>query len=90
MLAHEALGETMSYTDAMNEAVSQATRRGAYGFFYQMHTNGHQIVGFYQNKNDMLGGTLVGDHGHARGCIGRIFLEDEMFGRSLEVLSHSP
>jgi hypothetical protein len=62
------IGEELSYTDAMDKAVSLAIERGAYGFFYQQHTNGHQIAGFYISKDDM-DGTKVW-HGHHRGCIG--------------------
>ena len=36
-----------SYAEAMDMAASMAKERGAYAFFYQMHHNGHEIVGFY-------------------------------------------
>ena len=26
------------------------TERGAHGFFYQQHNNGHEIIGFYQTE----------------------------------------
>jgi hypothetical protein len=40
------IGSQLSYTDAMNKAAQLAQERNAFGFFYQMHNNGHQIVGF--------------------------------------------
>lgn len=39
VIAH--IGTKLSYTDAMDKAVKLAKDRGAYGFFYQMHNNGH-------------------------------------------------
>lgn len=41
--------------------------RGAYGFFYQQHTNGHEIIGFYQTEADMQGKRVR--HGHRRGFV---------------------
>ena len=63
-------GDTLSYTDAMNKAVAEAQQRGAFGFFYQQHGNGHQIAGFYQTKEDMASRDNWVNHGHKRGCIG--------------------
>ena len=51
----------------MNKAASLAAERGAHGFFYQMHTNGYQIAGFYMKPEDMKGKWVK--HGHARGAI---------------------
>ena len=47
------IGEELSYADAMDEAVRLATAAGAYGFFYQQHTNTYQIVGLYDTERDM-------------------------------------
>ena len=40
-------GDELSYKDAMDKAVELAIEKEAYGFFYQAHMNGEQIVGFY-------------------------------------------
>ena len=45
-----------------------STAAGAYGFFYQQHTNTYQIVGLYDTERDMQGTRVA--HGHARGAIG--------------------
>ena len=39
----------------MDKAVALATERNAYGFFYQEHTNGYQIVGLFNSREDMAG-----------------------------------
>ncbi|GMH98778.1 hypothetical protein TrST_g11139 [Triparma strigata] len=41
--------------------------QGKYGFFYQQHTNGHEIMGFYETPADMNGKKVK--HGHARGFL---------------------
>jgi hypothetical protein len=41
--------------------------RGAHGLFYQQHTNGHEIMGFYRTAEDMQGERVW--HGHTRGFI---------------------
>ncbi|GMH77997.1 hypothetical protein TL16_g07620 [Triparma laevis f. inornata] len=41
--------------------------KDAQGFFYQQHTNGHEIIGFYVTKRDMKGKKVW--HGHSRGFI---------------------
>ena len=46
----------------------RARARGAAGFFYQEHANGHEIVGFYATKEAMAQG-VRGWHGHARGLV---------------------
>lgn len=46
---------------------SRAAKRGAVGFFYQQHTNGHEIVGFYKGVEAMKGRCVR--HGHARGFL---------------------
>jgi hypothetical protein len=48
--------------------VRLAKEKGAYGFFYQQHTNTYQIVGFYADA-DAMDGTYA-NHGHSRGLIG--------------------
>lgn len=63
------IGTELSYADAMTKAAQLAKDRNAYGFFYQMHNNGHQIVGFYQNEADMKTKGDWVQHGHARGAI---------------------
>ena len=47
---------------------ARAAERGAAGFFFQEHTNGHEIVGFYASAVDATRGER-GWHGHARGCV---------------------
>ena len=44
----------------------RAQKRGAAGYFYQQHTNGHEIVGFYQAA-DVDERCARGWHGHVRG-----------------------
>ena len=65
------IGDELSYTDAMNKAVELATERNAYGFFYQHHPNGYQIVGFYTSQDDMEG-EKVSDGNLKRGCIAQL------------------
>ena len=46
----------------------RAQKRGAAGYFYQQHTNGHEIVGFYTSAETMAAGK-AGWHGHVRGFV---------------------
>lgn len=61
------IGDKLSYKDAMDKAVAIAKEKNAYGFFYQEHTNGLQIVGLYYSPQDMIG-EWVWDR-HNRGAI---------------------
>merc|ERR1740121_1038732 len=45
-----------------------ALDRGAAGYFYQQHTNGHQICGFFNDAASMQGGSPT-KHGHRRGFL---------------------
>ena len=47
------IGEELSYKDAMDKAVELANEKDAFGFFYQMHNNGYQIVGFYMTEDEV-------------------------------------
>ena len=37
----------------------RAQKRGAAGYFYQQHTNGHEIVGFYTSAETMAAGKAM-------------------------------
>ena len=54
----------------MDKAYSLAKDRDAHAFFYQMHTNGYQIVGIYKTADDMEGEWVWDDH--KRGAIGSL------------------
>eukprot|EP00966_Prymnesium_polylepis_P190077 4404863-Prymnesium_polylepis.1 len=47
---NQVLAATLAYCEA------RAAARDAAGFFYQQHTNGHEIVGFYRDAADMASG----------------------------------
>ena len=50
-------------------AEHRAVKRGAAGFFYQQHMNGHEILGFYESAEAMAAGEGAAWHGHARGFV---------------------
>jgi len=56
----------------MNKVVAEAQQRGAHGFFYQQHGNGHQIAGFAKTEDDISNKDNWVKHGHKRGCIGTL------------------
>lgn len=58
----------MSYNEALDICIKYANEMEAYGFFYQKHRNGHQIVGLYRTEADMKKGRKV-LHGHDKGLI---------------------
>jgi len=58
----------LSYNEALDICIKYANEMEAYGFFYQKHTNGHQIVGLYRTEADMKKGRKV-LHGHDKGLI---------------------
>lgn len=56
------VGGTLSYRDAMDKAVAMAKQKKSYGFFYQMHSNGYQIVCFYASQSAMQGTSRQDSH----------------------------
>ena len=48
-------------------AEARCMYHGAVGYFFQTHTNGHEIVGFYMSVDDMVGQRVR--HGHTRGWL---------------------
>ena len=61
--------KSLTNTEILDIAVSYAEEVNAVGFFYQKHTNGHQIVGRYATATDMQG-TWV-KHSHDAGFVGK-------------------
>jgi len=53
--------------EVLNYCERRAQKRGAVGFFYQQHTNGHEIVGFYGSIEAMQGRRVW--HDHVRGFL---------------------
>lgn len=59
--------DTLSFEDAMDKAVAEAKSRNAYGFFYQQHSNGYQIAGFFSDEAFLSDETKwQGGGGHRR------------------------
>jgi len=67
VLPETAMGQVLAATLLYCE--KRAQKRGAAGFFYQMHENGHEIVGFYESDEAMACGDGAAWHGHARGLL---------------------
>ena len=57
----------LSYQEALQICVEHAKEADAYGFFYQKHAAGMQIVGLYQTEEDMAGNRVK--HGHPKGLV---------------------
>jgi hypothetical protein len=59
--------DTLSFEAAMTKAVTEAISRNATGFFYQQHSNGYQIAGFYSDDSFLSDTTKwQGGDGHRR------------------------
>eukprot|EP01051_Picozoa_sp_SAG22_P012323 SAG22_NODE_1270_length_4942_cov_72.777623_3_plen_494_part_00 len=65
VIDHENTDSVMSYEAAIDHCKSLCAG-GCTGFFYQQHTNTHQICGFYE---DPLSGRTQDWHGHREGAV---------------------